>query len=69
MFPQDHPIWRIANLAVVLLGTALVMWVNASDFDETELRALIEIMMVMGGYEAFKQFKAVPSSRGGTTPE
>jgi hypothetical protein len=25
--------------------------------------------MVMGGYEAFKQFKAVPSSRGGTTPE
>ena len=63
MLPQDHPIWRIINVAVVLAGAALIMWINAANFDETEFRSLIELVMMLAGYESFKQFHAIPSSQ------
>ncbi len=63
IFPQDHPIWRIINLAVVFLGVTMILYVNASNFDETEWTAIIGLISLMGGYEGLKHFVAIPKSK------
>lgn len=40
-----HPIWAILRTAVMLLGLTALLYLNANNFDETELR-------VIGGYIA-----------------
>jgi hypothetical protein len=37
--PQ-HPIWPLARTVVIMAGTALILFVTASSFDATELRAI-----------------------------
>lgn len=66
---QDHPIWRIINLAVVFCGVTMILYVNASDFDETEWTAIIGVISLMGGYESLKHFVAIPKSKVETKKE
>lgn len=35
-----HPIWPLAKIAVTTAGVALILFVTASTFDSTELRAI-----------------------------
>lgn len=43
-FPPDHPVWKIAHTVVqtvcVTAAFAVCLWVTASNFDQTELKAL-----------------------------
>lgn len=31
-----HPVWGLILVAMVMVGAAVLSWLNASDFDETE---------------------------------
>lgn len=57
---QKHPIWRIINLAVVFMGVTAVLYVCATQFDETEWKAIGGIMTILGGYEGIKQWVLIP---------
>jgi len=46
-----HPIWAIVRLAVVLSFLTLVLWLNASSFDETELKVIGWMFMGFLGQE------------------
>lgn len=35
-----HPIWPLARIAVIMVGTAGILAVTATTFDATELRAI-----------------------------
>lgn len=61
--PQDHPIWRVINVVVIFLGVTLVLYVNANNFDATELRAIVQLILGVIAYEAFKHKKAIPESK------
>lgn len=49
-FPAEHPIWKTINTAVVFAGATLFLWLNASHFDETEIKAIAGIMATSGGW-------------------
>lgn len=57
---QSHPIWRIINLAVIFAGVTAVLYVSATQFDETEWKAIGGIMVAVGGYEGLKQWVVIP---------
>jgi hypothetical protein len=50
-FPHDHPVWRILTMCVVLGFLTLILWVNASNFDRTELTSILEMAIAIGGWE------------------
>lgn len=60
---QNHPMWRFLNFLIVLALVVVASWSNASNFDETELRMITQIMAAMFGIEAFRGFLA--SKKGG----
>ena len=35
-----HPIWSIIRLTILLAAFVTIMWLNASTFDDTEIKAL-----------------------------
>lgn len=39
-----HPVWPLARLAVQLAGATVMLWLFASSFDATELKALAGIL-------------------------
>lgn len=50
-----HPVWSLLRL-VILMGTmTLVLWLNASNFDITEIRSLITVFLVAAGLEGGSQ--------------
>jgi len=54
-YPADHPMWRLLQTTSYLLFAAFVMWLNASNFDETELKALFYIGTFMFAGEGVKR--------------
>jgi hypothetical protein len=40
----NHPVWKLGYLAVAVLA----LWLNASNFDETEIRSILYTLA--GGY-------------------
>lgn len=53
-FPANHPIWKTINVAVLLTVSGLVLWLNASNFDETELKAIAAIVGSMTGWNVLQ---------------
>jgi len=47
----NHPIWSLLHLVVVLAFVTLFSWLNASNFDGTEVQMLIESAVAIGGWE------------------
>lgn len=66
----DHPVWKLLassvipliRTVVVLIVLALVLWMNASHFDETEIKTVITMFIAILGAEgvtnAFSKAKA-----------
>jgi len=54
MSNPDHPVWRLAQTTLYVIFAAFVMWLNASHFDETELKALLFIGTFMFASEGVK---------------
>jgi hypothetical protein len=54
-FDNTHPVWDILRLAVMMGGLTILLWLNSSNFDDTELRTIFEMVLVVGGFEAMKR--------------
>lgn len=54
---SDHPGWAILRLAVIMVPVTVVLWLNASRFDSTEIKALLELGIVLGGWEGVRLLK------------
>ena len=53
---QNHPIWRFLNLLVVAVIVLAFSYTSASNFDETEMKMIGQVLLLVGGYEAAKTF-------------
>jgi len=53
----DHPIWALARLAVIMTPLTVVLYANASKFDWTEIKALMEFGILAGGFEGIRMLK------------
>jgi len=49
-----HPLWRLLTLCVLLAFLTLVQYLNASNFDQTEIKSILEMGMAVGAWESFK---------------
>ena len=54
---SDHPGWAVLRLAVIMIPLTVVMYANASKFDMTEIRALLEFGIIGAGYEGIRILK------------
>ncbi len=49
-----HPMWRILNLAVILAFVTGFSALNATAFDETEIKMITQLVVALGGWEFVK---------------
>jgi|TARA_R110000824_G_scaffold193824_5_gene376235 hypothetical protein len=49
-----HPFWGIARLVVIFTGLTVFLAVNSDSFDKTEVTTIIELLLVVAGFEAVK---------------
>lgn len=65
MADANHPIWATIRLAALLVAMCFVLWFNASNFDATEIKAIITLFMTSIGIEAgVKALKGFGKSSG-----
>ncbi len=55
MHDPDHPIWSLLRYAILMLVLTGVLWQNASNFDMTEIKSLITMLIVMTGWGGVEQ--------------
>lgn len=53
----DHPGWAVARLAVIMTPLTIVLYANASRFDWTEVKAILEFGILAGGFEGVRLLK------------
>lgn len=63
-FPESHPIWSILRTVVLLVGLTVLLYLNANNFDATELRTIVEMVVLAGGFEAIKKVVSKKSGEG-----
>ena len=51
-----HPIYATIRFCALAIAVTFVLWKNASNFDETEIKTIIEIAILAGGYEGLQSF-------------
>ena len=56
MRDPKHPIWPIIRLAVFMVALVVILWLNASHFDITELRTILAMFFVAAGGESITSF-------------
>lgn len=64
-YPPNHPIWKLLTHGMYGSLITLFLWLNASNFDHTEVKTILEIVAAMTGVEVLKNkfgTKQVPSS-------
>jgi hypothetical protein len=49
--PHGHPLWRLLTMSVILGFLTVILWLNASNFDRTELTSILEMAIAIGGWE------------------
>lgn len=47
----DHPIWPIVRMALILGTLVFVLWMNASHFDDTEIKTILTMFFALLGAE------------------
>ena len=50
-----HPVWGILRLAVIFCGLTLFLWMNSTTFDKGEVTTILELLLVVGGFEVLKK--------------
>ena len=50
-----HPVWGILRIAVIFFGLTLFLWMNATQFDKGEMTTILELLLVVGGFEVLKK--------------
>ncbi len=51
MHDAKHPIWAIIRTTVMLIALVIVLWLNASHFDDTEIRTIVAMFLAAIGAE------------------
>jgi len=51
MAPATHPVWSLIRLAILMTAAVLCLWINASNFDMTEIKSLIGIFLAASASE------------------
>ena len=51
MNSPTHPIWAIIRLGMLMFVLTIVLWLNASKFDATEVKTLVEYFLVAASLE------------------
>jgi len=49
-----HPLWRLLTICVLLSFLTLFLYLNASHFDESEIKSILYMGLAAGGWETFK---------------
>ena len=50
--PANHPVWGFARLVVVMLTLSITLFLTATNFDKTEVQAIIILFLVAAGVES-----------------
>ncbi len=50
----NHPMWRVLNMAVILAFVIGFSALNATTFDETEVKMITQLVIALGGWEVAK---------------
>ena len=48
----NHPVWPLLRITVLMSSLTVILYVNASNFDFTEVRSLCEVFLIASGVEA-----------------
>lgn len=56
MKDAKHPIWAIIRLVVYMTALFGILYITASDFDDTETRTIIVMFLVVSAGEGAHQF-------------
>ena len=51
MHEASHPVWQIIRLSVLMAALCVILKLNATNFDATELRVIIFSFMTAAGLE------------------
>ena len=62
---ENHPIWKLARLFIVMAFLTLILWLNASHFDETELKVLAYMVVGIMGIEFAPNFSKAMKNLSG----
>ena len=55
---SKHPLWSIIRLTIVMVALVCVLYMNASHFDETEIKTIITMFLIAASAEGVTQFFA-----------
>lgn len=50
----NHPIWALIRLTILMTTLTVVLYINASHFDETEWRSIVAMLLAGLGIESFQ---------------
>lgn len=56
MSSASHPIWSLLRLLIFMVALVATLWLNAAEFDDTELKTIITMFVVASGAEGVTQF-------------
>lgn len=59
-----HPVWGIARLLIVMTALVVTLWLNASHFDETELKTIITMFIIAASAEGATGFISQFGNKG-----
>jgi hypothetical protein len=51
----SHPVWGILRISVIFTGLTVFLWLNSTNFDKGEVTTIVELLLVVGGFEAIKR--------------
>jgi hypothetical protein len=51
-----HPIWSLIRLTIIMVTMCFVLWMNATKFDETEIRSIVTVFFVAAGVEGIGNY-------------
>lgn len=49
--PATHPIWALIRLTILMVTMTILLWINASNFDSTEIKSIVGVFMAAAAGE------------------
>ena len=51
MNSPTHPIWSLIRLTMLMVVLTVILWINATKFDATEVKALVQYFLAAASLE------------------
>lgn len=55
---KNHPVWSLIRLTILMIALCVILYINATRFDETELRSILMMFLAVAGLEGFTHILA-----------